>query len=148
MAYIARLSVATAGLQAADHCRGCLQEEREAQGMAAELFGGAGQAKGEKAATPTAKVALKCRFTAQARSTALIRCWCVEQPPTPKGSAAGGASAKLESTADFLSLAKDLGGKFKKSKAADVATFFTEVFAKGGKDPLGVEELEELIGRE
>jgi hypothetical protein len=52
---------------------------------------------------------------------------------------------KLESTLDFINLAKDLGGKLKKSKAGDVSTFLTEVLSKGAKDPLGVDHLEELI---
>lgn len=67
------------------------------------------------------------------------------QPPTPKSSSGRVGEVKLESTLDFINLAKDLGGKLKKSKAGDVSTFLTEVLSKGAKDPLGVDHLEELI---
>jgi hypothetical protein len=72
-------------------------------------------------------------------------------PPRQKLSAGGAAGAapaslNLKSSADFAALAKDLGPKFKKAASSkDVAAFVGDLLTKGAKDPLAVEDLNELI---
>lgn len=69
-------------------------------------------------------------------------------PAKQKGSAAAapGASLNLQSSADFAALAKDLGPKFKKAASSkDVMGFMSDLLAKGAKEPLASDDINELI---
>lgn len=62
------------------------------------------------------------------------------------GEQKSGGSVTLKSSADFAALAMDLGPKFKKAaKSKDVTTFVSDLLSKGAKDPVEVEDLNNLI---
>lgn len=65
--------------------------------------------------------------------------------PPPQKPAAG-ASLTLKSSADFAALAKDLGPKFKKAASSkDVTGFVSELLAKGAKEAVTSDDINELI---
>lgn len=66
-------------------------------------------------------------------------------PPLPPPQAPS-APTVLKAPGDFTALAKSLGPQFKKAASSkDVTGFVSELLARGGKDPVGVEDLNELI---
>lgn len=64
---------------------------------------------------------------------------------TGGGGGGGGLSLTFNNAGDFAVVAKDLGQKFKKATAKDVSNFFSDLLAKGAKEPLGVDEVNDLI---
>lgn len=107
--------------------------ERSDHAMADELFGGPGL-DGEQ--QPGSRPASSLSLSSTISSSAL------------GGSKKAGAVsfASLNSPGDFTLLAKDLAPKFKKAASSkDVTSFVSELLARGAKDPVGVEDLNELI---
>lgn len=65
---------------------------------------------------------------------------------TKRQKPAAGASLNLKSSSDFAALAKDLGPKFKKAASSkDVTGFVSELLAKGAKEVLASDDINELV---
>ncbi len=104
-----------------------LAVERADQGLADELFGGPGAA----TSRPASSLSLSSTGSGLGGS---------------KKTGGSSSALSLKSSGDYVSLAKDLGPKFKKTASSkDVATFVSDLLAKGAKDPLAVEDVNELI---
>lgn len=64
------------------------------------------------------------------------------------GGVAAGGKVSLQSTADYVLLGKDLGTAMKKGSSRDVAAFMNELLMKGAKEPLEVDDINEIIKSE
>ncbi|TFJ87680.1 hypothetical protein NSK_001030 [Nannochloropsis salina CCMP1776] len=98
--------------------------EKADYAMADELFG----APGQPSSRPLSSLSLSS-------STSSVGAGKAPSAPTV-----------LKAPGDFTALAKSLGPQFKKAASSkDVTGFVSELLARGGKDPVGVEDLNELI---
>ena len=56
-----------------------------------------------------------------------------------------GGGFSLKTSADYAVAAKKMGQEMKKGKAQDVCNFISDLLSKGAKEPLGVDEVNDLI---